>query len=200
MTGGGAGLAFVGLVLCFLGVFSIHLQVLAAGFGLGWLAGDLFGTSVGTSITLGLIGAVVVWVLATLVFKAAALFIGTVTGAVIGAGISGLVQGGKDRNIALGILLVVVFAVMSALLADRYRSRALLWLTTVGGAGLILVGLARMAPDVFGFLRGPDSGAEQVVSTLCWGGLAVAGWFTQRRLFPRALDLDREESDDSHHH
>ena len=182
----------VGLVLCFFGVFSIHVQVLAAGFGLGWLLGDLFRLSASTKLLVGLMGAVFVWVLATLVFKAAALFIGGITGAVIGAGISGIVQTG-DRNIALGMLLVLVFAVMCALLADRYRERSLLWLTTLGGAGIVLVGLARAAPGTLGFLRGADTATEQVVTTLLWAGLALAGWVTQRRLFPDALDIHRDE-------
>lgn len=182
----------VGLVLCFFGVFSLHLQVLATGFGLGWLLGDLFGTSATTELLLGLMAAVTVWILATLVFKAAALFIGVITGAVIGAGISGIVQTG-DRNVALGMLLVLVFAAMCALLADRYRERSLLWLTTLGGAGIVLVGLARAAPGTLGFLRGADTVTEQVVTTLLWAGLAVAGWVTQRRLFPDALDVHRDD-------
>lgn len=182
----------VGLVLCFFGVFSLHLQVLATGFGLGWLLGDLFGTSATTELLLGLMAAVTVWILATLVFKAAALFIGGITGAVIGAGISGIVQTG-DRNVALGMLLVLVFAAMCALLADRYRERSLLWLTTLGGAGIVLVGLARAGPGTLGFLRGADTVTEQVVTTLLWAGLAVAGWVTQRRLFPDALDVHRDD-------
>ncbi len=187
----GGILVLVGLVLCFFGIFSIHVQVLAAGFGLGWLFGDLFSTSASTKLLLGLLSAVFVWILATLVFKAAALFVGGLTGAVIGAGISGVVQTG-DRNIALGMLLVLVFAVMCALLADRYRARSLLWLTTLGGAGIVLVGLARAAPGTLGFLRGADDATEQVVTTLLWLGLALAGWVVQRRLFPDALRIDED--------
>ena len=56
----------VGAVLCFLGVGSVHLAVLASGFGVGWLLGDLFGA---TALIVAACTAVIAWVLVTLVFK-----------------------------------------------------------------------------------------------------------------------------------
>jgi len=41
----GVGLAVVGLLLCFVGLRSIHLAVLASGFALGWLVAEGLGAS-----------------------------------------------------------------------------------------------------------------------------------------------------------
>jgi len=56
----------VGAVLCFLGGGSVHLAVLASGFAVGWLLGDLFGA---TALIVAACTAVIAWVLVTPVFK-----------------------------------------------------------------------------------------------------------------------------------
>jgi hypothetical protein len=53
----------VGIVLCFLGVGSIHVAVLASGFGLGWLLADVFHADVWTSLLIALGSAVIGWIL-----------------------------------------------------------------------------------------------------------------------------------------
>jgi hypothetical protein len=58
----------------------------------------------------------------------------------------------------------------------------------LGGAGLVLSGLARAVPDALGFLRAPDAPWQSVVTTAAWVVLAVVGWATQRRL-PRGEDV-----------
>jgi hypothetical protein len=176
----------IGVVLCFFGVGSIHVAVLASGFGLGWLLADLFHSDVWTSLLIALGSAVIGWILVTLVFKFAAFFVGMITGALIGARLYSVLTPG-EASIPLAIVVVVAVSLVFGFLADRYRGRVLLWATAIGGAGLILSSLGLIWPDALGFLRDPQAGAETVTSTLIWVALAGGGWITQRRLFPKAL-------------
>jgi hypothetical protein len=178
----------VGLVLCFLGVGSIHLAVLASGFGLGWLLADLFHADAWTSLLVALGSAVIGWVLVTLVFKFASFFVGMITGALIGARLYSILTPG-EASIVLAAVVVVAVAIVFGFLADRYRKRVLLWATAIGGAGLVLSSLGLIWPQDLGFLRDPQAGVEQVTSTLLCVALSAGGWLTQRRLFPKALRI-----------
>jgi hypothetical protein len=93
-----------------------------------------------------------------------------------------------DRNVRLAIVVVIATALVFGFLAAKFRERILLWVTAIGGAGLILSALGSTWPDTLGFLRHPSPGGEQAIGTLLWMILAAAGWLTQRRLFPRALN------------
>lgn len=183
-------IVLVGALLCFLGIGSLHVAVLASGFGIGWLLADVFGASDGTALLIAAGSAVIGWVLVTLVFKVAAFFLGVITGALIGARLAAVVTPGSG-GVLLAIVLVLLVALLVGLLADRYRRRALLWATAIGGAGLILSSLGLIWPDQLGFLRDPQAGVQQVTSTLLWVALAAGGWITQRALFPRALREER---------
>ena len=187
----GIAVLLVGVVLCFWGIGSLHVAVLAAGFGLGWLIADLFNASLTTLILFALIGAVASWVVTTLIFKFSAYFIGGLTGAMAGAKIADVLQPG-DNNWALSGIVILAVAVASAFLADKYRARALLWLTSIGGASMILAGLGRTS-DTLSFLHEPEAGWEQVTSTLLWIALAAAGWIVQRRLFADKLKVQTDE-------
>lgn len=189
----GLVIALVGLLLCFYGVRSVHLGILAIGFGLGWLITDLFTTSFWTSLLFALIGAVTAWVITTLVFKFSAYLIGGLTGAMAGAKLAAVLQPG-DRNWALSMIVVLAVAVAGAFLADKFRARALLWLTSIGGSSMILAGVSRF-DDSLTFLNHPEEGWQQVASTLCWIGLAVAGWVTQRHLFAERLGIEHLAGD-----
>jgi hypothetical protein len=178
----------VGLVLCFLGVGSVHLAVLGSGFALGWLLSDLFDASVGTTVLVGLGGAVLAWVVVTLVFRFGAFFVGSVAGGVIGAKIFTLVVTGNDK-VLLAIVSVLATAGVCGLLTARYRGRFLMWVCALGGAGLAVTGLSRIAPDALSFLRHPDTALEGVLSVGAWLVLAFFGRSTQMRLFPRALKV-----------
>ena len=68
----GVGVLVVGLLLCFAGRLSIHLAVLLSGSALGWLLADSLGASAGVAAVVAGCSAVVAWVLATFVFRAAA--------------------------------------------------------------------------------------------------------------------------------
>ena len=178
----------VGVVLCFLGVGSVHLAILASAFGLGWLLGDLFGATDVTSLIIAAGTALIAWALVTLVFKAARFVVGLITGALIGARLYAIFSAG-GRSAVLAVVVVLATAIVFGFLADRYKGRVLLWATAIGGAGLVLSSLGRIWPDALGFLHHPQAGVEQVTSTVLWAVLAGAGWFTQRRLFPKALNL-----------
>jgi hypothetical protein len=185
----------VGVVLCFFGIGSVHLAILASGFGLGWLLADLFGTSGWTPLLVAVSAALILELLVALVFKIARFVVGMVAGSLIGAKLYSVTSGG-DRNIVLAAVVVVATALVFGFLADKFRERALLWATALGGAGLILSGLGLIWPDSVGFLRHPTSGGEQALSTALWVALAAAGWLTQRRLFPKALNLRRARDDE----
>ena len=179
----------VGVVLCFLGVGSVHLAILASAFGLGWLLADLFGATAVTALIIAACSAVIAWALITLVFKIARFFIGLIAGALIGARLYAIFSVG-GKSVVLAVVVVVATAIVFGFLADRYRGRAILWATAIGGAGLIISSLGYIWPDTLGLLRQPEAGIQQVTSTVLWVGLSGAGWFTQRRLFPRALNLE----------
>ena len=178
----------VGVVLCFLGVGSLQLALLASGFGVGWLLADLFSASTGVALVVAAGSAATCWLVVTVVFRAARFVVGVITGSVIGAKLYAIFSG-DTRSVVLAVVVVVAVAVGCGFLADRFRGRVLLWATAIGGAGLMLSSLGVLWPRGLGFLRVPEPGWAQVTSTLLWTGLTVAGWFTQRRLFPSTLNL-----------
>jgi hypothetical protein len=185
----------VGVVLCFFGIGSVHLAIMASGFGLGWLLADLFGASGWTTLIVAVGTALILELLVALIFKIARFVVGMVAGSLIGAKLYSVTAGG-DRNLLLAAVVVVATALVFGFLADKFRERVLLWATAIGGAGLILSALGLIWPDTLGFLRHPGPGGEQALSTALWAALAVGGWLTQRRLFPRALNLrERDDAD-----
>ncbi|MEU6562907.1 DUF4203 domain-containing protein [Nocardia nova] len=183
----GIVVVLVGVLLCFYGIRSVHLGVVAIGFGIGWLIADLFDVSFWTLLLFGLIGAVVTWVVVSLVFKFASYVIGGLTGAMVGAKLAAVFQPG-DKNWALSMIVILAVCVAGAFLADRFRERALLWLTSLGGASMVLSGLGRMS-DHLEFLRSPDTGWQEFLATAAWIALSAAGWIVQRHLFAERLGI-----------
>jgi hypothetical protein len=177
----GVGLAVVGLLLCFVGLRSIHLAVLASGFALGWLVAEGLGGSLAVATVVAVCVAVVGWVLATVVFRAALFVVGGIAGGVIGAKLFGLLDG-DEGNVLLAVIFVVAVAVLTGLAAQRFHETAAIWACAFGGAGLTLSGVARIWPDTLDFLRMPDTTAEAVVSAAVWLVLGALGWSVQRRL------------------
>lgn len=184
----GIVIMLVGALLCFYGIRSLHLAVLATGFGLGWLIADLFNASLATLFLFALIGAVASWVVTSLVFRFSAYFIGGLAGAMAGARLADVIQTG-DNNWAVSMIVILAIAVAAAFIAEKYRARALLWLTSIGGASMILNGLGRTNTHLE-FFRTPVAGWEVVTTTLAWIALAVTGWIIQRQLFADKLKID----------
>ncbi|MGB3303905.1 MAG: DUF4203 domain-containing protein [Gordonia sp. (in: high G+C Gram-positive bacteria)] len=181
----------VGAFLCFYGVRSVNLGVIAAGFGLGWMITSLFNASALTMLLFGLVGAVVSWVVCSLIFRSAAFVVGGLTGAVAGARLADLVQPGQSSWAASAIIIVAI-AVATAFIADKYRARALLWLTSIGGASMMLVGIGRTF-EALNWIDNPDSTPATITSNAIWVALAVAGWILQRRLFADRLGIKPRE-------
>ncbi|MDJ0359042.1 DUF4203 domain-containing protein [Rhodococcus sp. H29-C3] len=184
----GIAVLLLGALLCFYGIRSVHLAVLAGGFGLGWLVANIFTATLTTLFLFALIGAVTAWIVTTLIFKFSTYLIGGLTGAMMGARTADLLQHG-DKSWALSAIVVLSFAVASAFIADKYRARALLWLTSIGGASMILSGLSTTT-DALEFLRTPDTSGQQVLSAVAWIALSVAGWIVQRHLFADKLGIE----------
>ncbi|MBB5915219.1 uncharacterized membrane protein (DUF485 family) [Nocardia transvalensis] len=183
----GIVVALVGALMCFYGIRSVHLGILAIGFGVGWLVADLFNPSFSVLVLFGLVGAVSSWVVTALVFKFAAYVIGGLTGSMAGAKLAAVLQPG-DKNWALSMIVILAVCVAGAFLADRFRARALLWLTSIGGASMVLSGLGRMN-DHLAFLRSPEAGWQEFLAAVAWIALSVAGWIVQRHLFAEKLGI-----------
>jgi hypothetical protein len=177
----GVGVTIVGLLLCFAGLRSIHLALLACGFSLGWLVAEGLGASVAVAAIVAACAAVVGWVLARVVFRAALFVVGGLAGGVIGAKLFGLLEG-DDGNVVLAVIFVVAVAVLTGLAAQRWRETAAIAACAFGGAGLALSGVGRIWPDTLGFLRTPDTTAEAVIDTAVWLVLGAVGWSVQRRV------------------
>jgi hypothetical protein len=186
----GVGVALVGLLLCFAGLRSIHLALLASGFALGWLLAESLGGSLPVTAVVALCAAVVAWVVATFVFRAALLVVGAIAGGVIGAKLFGLLEG-DEGNAVLAILFVLAVAVLVGLATQRFHEPVLALACAFGGASLALSGLARAFPDQLGFLRIPDTTAEAVIDAAAWVLLGAAGWSVQRRWARRTVESRR---------
>ncbi|GEL21093.1 hypothetical protein PSU4_00470 [Pseudonocardia sulfidoxydans NBRC 16205] len=177
----GLGVLVVGLLLCFAGARSLNLAVLASGFAVGWLLTEPFDATVLTALVVAAAAAVGAWALAHLVFRVALFFVGGLAGAVIGAKVFGLLQP-DGGSVLLAVLFVAATAFIGGLVTQRFRQTALAVVCALGGAGLVLSGLARAFPDALGFLRTPVSAWQSAIAAVAWIGLAVVGWLTQRRL------------------
>lgn len=184
----GLVVVLVGALLCFYGIRSVHLAVLGSGFAIGYLAADAASASTGTALLYGLGGAVLAWLLLSVVFRAASFFVGLTVGGVTGAKLWSAL-GNEATSAVLGVVVVLALAALAAELAHRFRRRALLWETSLGGAAVILSGLGLMWPGALGLFAHPDEGWQQVVMFAAWLALAGFGWWVQRRLFRRQLGL-----------
>jgi hypothetical protein len=177
----GIGVLAVGLLLCFAGVTSLNLAVLASGFAVGWLITEPFNTSILTALFVALAAAVLAWVLAHLVFRVALFFVGGLAGAVFGAKLFGLLEP-TGGNAVLAVLFIAAAAFIGGFLTQRFHQPALAAACALGGAALALSGVARAFPDSLGFLRNPNSTWEAIVAAVVWAALATAGWVVERRL------------------
>lgn len=175
----------VGLVLCFMGARSIHLAVLASGFALGWLLADAFDATTLASLVFGLVAALAAWALARLIFGLALFIVGALAGGVIGAKLFAFLQQGQG-SVVLAILFVVAAGFVAGIATRRFRGVVLAVACALGGAGLVLGGLARAFPQALGFLRTPPTPAMAALAALAWIVLAALGWAVQRRTTPAA--------------
>ena len=177
----------VGILLCFFGVWSVNLALVAAGFAIGFLIAEAFDADAWTQLWVGLGTAVLVWMVVSLVFRFATFVVGLAAGAVIGAKLWSALSD-PATNAVLGVVLLLVTSYACALLAEKYATRALLWFTALGGASVILSGAALLWSG-FGFLAEPSEGLQQTVMLVVWLAVAGSGWYVQRQLFRERLGL-----------
>jgi uncharacterized membrane protein (DUF485 family) len=176
----------IGLALCFAGIASTHLAVLLSGFGLGWLLADAFNASVGVGFVIALGGAVLAWVLVTLVFRTALFFVGAIAGSVIGAKLYGILNG-DSSSLVIAVVFVVAVAFLCGWMTNRWHVRVVLWVTAIGGAALTLTGLGQVWSDQFQSLRDPQTPTQSFFAVAVWVLLTLAGWASQRQISARRL-------------
>jgi hypothetical protein len=169
----------VGLVLCLAGSLSVRLAVLAAGFGVAWTLAEALDADTGTALLIGLGGAVLAFALTLLMARFLFFVGGLCVGAVIGAKLYVLVQGGS-ADVLLVLIVVPAVAILCAFLARRFERPFLVWGTAFGGAALVLSGVGRVWADVAGDLWRPASTAGVVLVVVLWTALAVVGYLIQR--------------------
>ena len=169
----------IGLALCLAGSRSVRLAVLAAGFGVAWTLAEAFGADTGTALLIALGGAVLAFVLTLLTARLLFFVGGLCIGAVIGAKLFVLVQGG-GADLLLVLVVVPAMALMFALLARRFERPFLMWATALGGAAMVLSGIGRLWADA-GELWRPESTAGVVLVLALWIVLAIVGRTVQKR-------------------
>lgn len=170
----------VGLLLCLAGALSVRLAVLAAGFGVAWMLAVAFDADTGTTLLISLGGAVLAFVLTLLAARLLFFVGGLCVGAVIGAKLFVLVQGG-GADLLLLLVVVPAVALASGLLARRFERPFLVWATAFGGAALVLSGVGRLWADAAGELWRPETTVGVVVVMVVWVVLAAVGYSVQRR-------------------
>jgi hypothetical protein len=175
----------VGLLLALAGIWSVRLALVTAGAGAAWLVADAFGAGVGTGLLVAAAGGVVAFVTGLLAARILFFAVGAVVGAVVGARLFAILDTG-DASVVLAVVFIPAVAAVGGVVVEKWRERFIGLATAIGGAGLVLTGLGRWAPDTLGFLRDPQTSAEQLLALVAWAVLAVAGRLVQRRgLRPR---------------
>lgn len=177
----GGILVLIGLFLCLAGAWSIRLAVLAAGFGASWLLADVFGASTSTALLVSAAGAVLVFLLSLVMSKLMFFFVGGVIGAVVGAKLFVVLDGG-DASVLLAVVFIPAVAFLFAFLAQRWSRRFLAWATAFGGAAIALTGLGRLAPDQLDALHVPEDAGERTLMAVAWLALGLLGRAVQLRL------------------
>ncbi|BBH70724.1 hypothetical protein ACTI_74090 [Actinoplanes sp. OR16] len=180
MDTSGFGVLLIGVLLCFAGVRSLNLAVFGSGLAVGWLITEPFGASLPTALLVAVAAGLIALLLARFVFRVGLFFVGGLAGTVIGAKVFGLLQP-DGGSVILLVLFVAACGFIGGLVTQRYRLAALAVVCALGGAALVLSGLARAFPDPLGFLRDPAGEVEAALTTVVWLAVAGTGWAVQRR-------------------
>ncbi len=176
----GGILILIGLVLCLTGALSVRLAVITAGFGASWLLADTFGASTLTALLVSAAGALIVFLLSLVMSKLMLFFIGAVVGAVVGAKLFVVLDGG-EASVLLAVVFVPAVAFLFAFLAQRWSRRFLAWATAFGGAAIALTGLGRLAPEQFEALLAPEDAGDRTILAVAWIALGLLGRAVQQR-------------------
>lgn len=169
----------VGLVLLLAGSLSVRLAVLLAGFGVSWTLAVAMDADTGTALLIGVAGAVLAFLITLIAARLMFFVCGLCVGAVIGAKLFVLVQGGT-ADVLLAVIVIPAVALLCAFLARRLGRRFLVWGTAAGGATLVLSAVGRLWTDA-GQLWQPQTGGGVALFLALWVVLAVIGAMVQKR-------------------
>ena len=173
----------IGLVLGLSGGWSIRTVLTLLGFGAGWLLANVFDASLLVTLVIALVTAFFAWVMvrlaATIVFFA----IGALVGAVVGARLFRLLEGG-DGNLLLAVVFIPAIAIAGGWVAEKSRDKFVAWGTSIGGAALVLAGLGVLFTSL-AWLRDPSESWQAVVGVAAWVALSVVFRFTQKAVGSR---------------
>ena len=177
----GGVMVIVGLALALAGVWSARVALVAAGAGATWLVADAFGAGAAAGLLWALLGGGLALGLALLAARILFFVVGLVVGAVVGARVFATLDTGES-SILLAVFFVPAMALLGGVAVERWRQRMVAWASAIAGAGLVLSGLAQLAPRALGFLGDPLTTGEQLLATSVWVGSAVAARVAQKRL------------------
>ncbi|HEY6422797.1 MAG TPA: DUF4203 domain-containing protein [Pseudonocardiaceae bacterium] len=172
----------VGLLLCFAGARSLLLAAGCVGFSLGAALAAALGGGLVVALIVAVAGGLGAVILTRVVGRIGLFVVGALAGGVVGV----LLASSLHLDAALILLVVLALAAIGGVLLNQFRSPALAVLTAFAGAGLVLAGLGRLGPNTpLGFLRDPQTAAQNALQTVIWIALAAAGWVVQRRQVAR---------------
>lgn len=173
----------IGLVLGLAGGWSIRTVLTLLGFGAGWLLANVFDASLLVTVAIALVAALFAWLMvrlaATIVFFA----IGALVGAVVGARLFRMLEGG-DGNLLLAVVFIPAVAIAGGWVAEKSREKFVAWGTSIGGAALVLAGLGVLFTGL-AWLRDPSESWQAVVGVAAWAALSVFFRYTQKAVGSR---------------
>jgi hypothetical protein len=178
-----AVLILLGVVLCFLGTFSLRVAVLVAGFGVGWLLANTFGASAVTELVVAASAAAVAFVVSLFVSKFVMFGAGVCVGAVLGARLFVLADAGSvdgHGNWLLAVVFVPAVALVCGFLGAHYQHRFLAWGTAAAGAALIFSGIGRIGHDADELFH-PETALGVALVAVLWVALTLVGHRVQQR-------------------
>ena len=109
---------------------------------------------------------------------AAAGVVGVGVGAVVGARLFRLLEGG-DGNLLLAVVFIPAIAIAGGWIAEKSRDKFVAWGTSIGGAALVLAGLGVLVSGL-AWLRDPTESWQALVGVVAWVALSVAFRFSQK--------------------
>jgi hypothetical protein len=164
----------VGLVATFFGYGIFRLILPFLGFFYGYLLGSSLVQSNFWGFMLGILFAIVLAILSYFYWSLLVTIGGGIVGFSLGYAFGEWIGLWSWINWILGIGLAIVFAGLWFVFKDAM----VMWITALGGAGIVAAGLAYFWPLVFGWLAGSNW-----ISTILVIILGIVGFFVQMVFF-----------------
>jgi hypothetical protein len=178
----GALIIVVGFVVWLLGygVWRIALALMGAVYGY-MIGAALVGPGQGMiAVAAGVVGAIVLALIAYILWSIAALIYGMFLGMGLGAWVASLLNaGGKDQR----TVFVVIGAVIGLILAFFLKDQIIMLTTSFAGAAAILYGAQLSLPPVARL----TTGNNYFIGFVIWLVAGIVGYGVQNSLFDRRL-------------